>query len=257
MKRNQILFIVIAALSVAPPLGAADEIMLRGGKVLRGRITGETDDAYRIKLGANMYLSVEKSKVAAVTRDTPPPPAVPGPPAKKSPPAEPAKPEPTKPEPAKKDPPPPPVPAAPPAPPEAGEKKTIGKAVVTTLVETAVDRKLSATRIEWAATWDGAPATGGKAWKSLNVRSTVKVVQPPAVSAEQAASDAGHLTIISDAVAQFARSASNLAAPDEKTLRAQTDSLLATVRSRAAKKRAGFERRRSADRPFVPKKSAK
>jgi predicted secreted Zn-dependent protease len=47
----------------------ADEITLKSGKIIAGKITSETDQSYTVKFGANMFLSVSKDEVSSVSRE--------------------------------------------------------------------------------------------------------------------------------------------------------------------------------------------
>ncbi len=68
--RLGIIMLVSALLSM--PLRAADELILRSGKVVHGTITAEDKDSYTVRVRANMSLNVSKSDVARVMREPPP-----------------------------------------------------------------------------------------------------------------------------------------------------------------------------------------
>lgn len=59
--------ILLLALLAAAGL-RADEIILKSGKVMTGKITAETDDSYTLNLGPNMFLSIAKSEVSSVSK---------------------------------------------------------------------------------------------------------------------------------------------------------------------------------------------
>jgi predicted secreted Zn-dependent protease len=61
-------FAVVAMLSVNL---SADELLLKEGKTLTGKIVKEDEVEYTIRLSHNMYLRVEKTKVVKVTKDQP------------------------------------------------------------------------------------------------------------------------------------------------------------------------------------------
>lgn len=69
MTTARLRFIALACLFLCAPHLRADELLLNSGKTIRGRITSEDDESYRIKVRANMALRISKSDVARVTRD--------------------------------------------------------------------------------------------------------------------------------------------------------------------------------------------
>jgi len=59
--------LVLLTLLIGGAAGA-DEIRLKSGKTMTGKITSETAQSYTLKLGANMFLSIDKDDVASVSK---------------------------------------------------------------------------------------------------------------------------------------------------------------------------------------------
>lgn len=64
-------FFLATALLLSPCDVFADRIVLKEGKTLTGKITSEDDQEVMIKLGGNMFLRVEKSKISTIVRTQP------------------------------------------------------------------------------------------------------------------------------------------------------------------------------------------
>lgn len=288
--RRLILLIVLFA--IVSPL-RADEIVLKSGRSMTGKITAENDTSYTIRLRSNMYLSVAKDEVLSVKRNKPAPvsdrptykmetPAV-----ETSTGAASAVTKSTTPlveihnmKEAS----------------ETGQSK-VGIAVVT---ETMVmknyvvtgdnfesahkcivdrssgrgfleDRRRHPSKTEWSASWSGTAAPDGKRWKSVEVISTVTVTAPAwTVKTPPSAEDAkkwadflkqtidhesGHSKIVHEALISFAESAAQLSGPSKEKLASETESLFKSIREQAALRRQGYERREG-KRPLPIKKKS-
>lgn len=265
MKRPIVILLLLAA--AALPLHAADEIYLKSGKILSGKIVGESDHAYRLRLGMNMYLNVEKNEVTHIFRQTPRVRKTPAKTAKKA---------------------APPTPAAPPPPPAEPDTKTVKRTVgvvdltmtvqpayydvrgrtMAAVMRTITDREKGVgfivygqrrpSHTTWRVSWYGKPTAIGNAWQKLVVVATVTPNLPawtPAPARREADAwaamikereriEAEHAQIIQETLTSFAESASNLNATDEKALREQTAQLITDFRARADLRRKGYDRRR-------------
>ena len=71
MNRN-ILVAMTLSLAFAAAVSASDQIILKSGRTLTGRIIAETDTGYQMKLGPSMYLKVAKEEVSSVVREKAP-----------------------------------------------------------------------------------------------------------------------------------------------------------------------------------------
>lgn len=284
MKRHLAITFLLAAGIVAPRPARADDIYLKSGKILSGRIVGETDRSYRMKLGVGMYLNIEKADVRNISRDTPRRTVVTTPnaaaPAPHPAPAKPAAPA-ASPAPLKKS-----TPAAAPASSAqtdtGASHRTIGAVNLTSTVAPAfydvrgrtmedVERAITdrekgvgflvyderePSTTTWRASWDGQPSANGSAWKSLVVVATITPTFPAwkpepadaakweALLAERRKIEAEHAKIIRESLASFAQAASNLRAADAKSLRERTAKLLDEYRARADNRLDGYDRRR-------------
>jgi predicted secreted Zn-dependent protease len=269
--KTRLFSFLILSLSIGVTLRAADEITLKSGKTITGRITAETDKSYTVKFGSNMYLSVEKSDVARVTRDEPaksqkqiirmeqPKSASPvaSTPTAKSPAAAPA------------------APADPKRSNEGVNIETVKVGVVSiqkifqskvNLLEgrtfAQLENKLNsgaASKTVWKAEWTGKPGAGGKKWAGAVVVASITVTLPawntppgtPPADTEKwnayikqaTEHEAGHAEIIHDGLVSFGQSASNLSEKSEADLRRATTALFTAIQDQVAKRRQGFDRR--------------
>jgi predicted secreted Zn-dependent protease len=271
IRASLILFFILVATAAG-----ADEIVLKSGKSLTGRITAETDQSYTIKLGANMFISVEKDEVSRVSVTKPATGARPvyrmeTPAAQKTP----AVSTTTS------------TPSAVSNPREFISTETFKTGVVVVEKATrfktysvegkdfaAVRRaildpasgkgfpdggKRRVSRTEWSASWTGQPGEGGKEWKSVVVVATVTVSLPAwkakgtvvpedaakwaALLKEATARESGHMEIIHDGLVSFGQSASNFSAIDEGELKSETTALFNAIQQQVTKRRLGYERR--------------
>ena len=198
----------------------ADEIILKEGKTLAGRITKEDDQEYTLLMGSNMVLRVAKSKVRKVVRTIVPKPARPT--VRSSASSAIAVSTASTPE----------VRAVPEV-----ERTTIKSGVVS--IDKAVKTKATGAKTVWAVTWEGESEKEAEQskWKWAVVRATITP------SSHTAPVIAGQLVIFDDALQSFAEEVTALRAKDEPGLRAATAERFETMKSQAAKRQSGYERR--------------
>ncbi len=266
MSVNLISSLFLAVIFLAGGNAAADELVLKEGKTLSGKITGEDARQYTILLGSNMVLRVDKNKVVKVVRTAPP--------------AKPARPTirtsdvaaiktstktsttPTASTPS--------TPAAPvvsniPAlQVKSGVETTstangnvkVEKSVVTSTVAVRGPEP-SVIKTSWAVAWTG-EAEGGQ-WKWAVVRATITNVMPrweaPAKAepktveawnnflSKAGVHSAGKTGIYSQSIESFAAELAQLRSKDEATLRQESKQLFEAMKARAAKQQEGHERR--------------
>lgn len=198
----------------------ADEIILKEGKTLSGTIVDEDEREYMMRLGENMFLKVEKSKVAKVTREKREkiqairlsdlqPKAAPSPlGVKSSSPSAPAK-------------------AAPK--PSGAEPQITEKEGVT--YKEWIGKKPKAPPFQAGWSGDAGKEDGQARWKSLVVESTVSDKVE------------GHIEIYRQSLQAFGQSMMALREKDEGTLKTESETLFARTKDRAHKRIQGFDRR--------------
>ncbi len=243
-----------AVLLLVSPFVCADELVLKEGKSIQGKITKEDADEYTILMGSQMYLRVAKEKVARVVRDTP---AKPNKPIVRTPVASPkavnvstavaAVPSPSsnapvaatavKPSPAKATPSPGVVatPSISPAKVTEPPQQTVKKGVVT-IEENVAASKTGKTTLQ--TVWEGTPEKEANQtkWKAVILRATI-ANDPTSPHAKQ------EVDSLRSSLSSFAEELTALRANDEKTLRSETDRLLAVMQDHAKKRLQGLARR--------------
>lgn len=276
MSVNSTSKIFLALFFVVAVNAAADELILKEGKTLQGRITHEDAREYTIMLGSNMVLRVDKSKVAKVVRSAPPP--APTRPilrssdlvVQKSTAAPVSKPvgdqvgstvKSSTAAVVKKS-----APAAlqPAAAIESSSAKIENVRIEKTLVTSTVSARgpdPAAVQTSWLADWEGEAQSesGQHKWKWAVVRATITTALPrwnvPLKAAPEAveawntflpkagAYAAGRLEIYSQSMDSFASELVPLRAKDEAELRKESEQLFQEMKNSVEKKLQGHDRR--------------
>ncbi|MCG3205034.1 MAG: hypothetical protein KCHDKBKB_01751 [Elusimicrobia bacterium] len=247
------------------PLLFSDEIILKEGKTIQGKITGEDSQEYTILMGSNMVLRVHKDKVQKVNRDIVPkstrpiirsdsqapviaassvtvanpraPVSVmPGSPTSPTPLSSPEKVQ---------------VPTHVPSAPVRGvvQQSTLVKNAVTVNRTLVISEKKSLSnealysKMSWDISWSGEADKENDQfkWKWALVRSTITQVVPDSTASISHFQNKRDLYYSSEE--SFAEQLSTLRAKDESALRLESNQLFTQLKSLAEKKQLGLERR--------------
>lgn len=250
LLRRAFALLAMTLVFFAPRLHAKDEVILNEGKTLSGTITNENAEEVTIKLGVNMVLRVDKSKIKQIKYDSKKKaaPAIwsPPPSAKATggkPPS--AVPSPTPQKPAVKSNMPLPTLSNP------DLKFDVRKEGVVWIEETL--RKLpkgkgggDALPIDWKWSWSGVSRTDGDnfRWKEAVVASTIT---------SRGEVEMEHVQVYREAVDSFAQALNLMETKNEAILRKDSETLFKDTRTRASKRLQGLERRQAGRKTAIKK----